>query len=298
MPVDKDLKRLVRARMAATQENYTTARAALVPLAPAPVGDDLRALDLRALVSKLADPATAGPAAATLKALSSDRLVPALVAGLKRPEWRVRRSCCRLLDDVDFTPDSLAALQGALDDPEPRVRRAALHTLSCQHCKPNGCALEVQPLFERMARDPSRRVRDAVLNPLGWQRHGPWAERLVEYMAVNDPSEQLREHARGILARKAFQRTADAERRRLPERLRRKTERHPFHWVALDGARLVAGSWSRAIAWDFNHWLRAGDVVAVSESGLRWYFVLPDGQVAAGRSARPADEALERTVPS
>jgi hypothetical protein len=278
MPVDKDLKRLVRARMAATKANYTTARAALMP---APVREDLRAPapvsdDLRALVSKLADPATAGTARATLQAQVPDRLVPALVAGLKSPEWRVRRSCCRLLDDLDFTPDSLAALQRALDDPEPRVRRAALHTLSCQHCKPSGCALDVRPLFERMARDPSRRVRGAVLNPLGWQRHGPWAERLVEDMAANDPSETLREHARGIRARKAFQRTADAERRRLPERLRRKTERHPFRWVALDGERLVAGSWSKAIAWDFRHWSLAGDVTAVSEHGLRWYFVLPD----------------------
>ena len=41
MPIDKDLKRLVRARMAATNENYTTARAALVPGVP---GADLRAL--------------------------------------------------------------------------------------------------------------------------------------------------------------------------------------------------------------------------------------------------------------
>src|SRR5262249_62255013 len=121
------------------------------------------------------------------------------------------RASCRLLEDMAFTPASLAALQRALDDPEPRVRRSALHTLSCQHCKPSGCALEVQPLFERMARDPSRRVRDAVLNPLGWQRHGFWAERLVEDMAVNDPSEQLRGHARGILARKAFPPDAAAE---------------------------------------------------------------------------------------
>src|SRR5579859_7907536 len=130
MPVDKDLKRLVRARMAATTENYTTARAALVPA--------VARVDLRALVLKLANPATAAPAAETLKAQRPERLVGALVAGLKSPEWRVRRSCCRLLDDVDFTPESLAALQRALDDPEPRVRRAALHTLSCQHCKPSG----------------------------------------------------------------------------------------------------------------------------------------------------------------
>ena len=253
---------------AVCQRSPVTARAAWVPALPS--------VDLRAPVSKLGDPATAGPAAATLKAQQPERLVPALVVGLESPRWRVRRSCCRLLDDVDFTPESLAALQRALDDPEPRVRRSALHTLSCQHCKPSGCALEVQPLFERMARDTSRRVRDAVLNPLGWQRHGPWAERLVEYLAVNDPSEQLREHARGILAGKAFERAADAERRRLRERLRLKTARHPFQWVALDGERLVAGSWSKAIGWDLRRWLWAGNATAVSESGLRWYFVLPN----------------------
>jgi hypothetical protein len=268
MPIDKDLKRLVRARMAATNQNYTTARSALVAAVPG--------VDLRALVSRLADPVTAPVAAATLRTHPPELLVPALVAGLRSSEWRVRRSCCRLLDDVDFTPESLAALQRALDDPDPRVRRSALHTLSCQHCKPSGCAVQVQPLFQRMARDPNRRVRDAVLNPLGWQRHGAWAERLVEYMAVNDRSEKLRENARGILATKALERAADAERQRLPERLRRKTERHPFQWVALDGEQLVAGSWSSAIAWDLRRWLRAGDATAVSTRGLHWYFVFPD----------------------
>jgi hypothetical protein len=94
-------------------------------------------------------------------------------------------------------------------------------------------------------------------------------------MAINDPSEKLREHARGILAGKAFERAADAERRRLPERLRLKTERHPFQWVALDGERFVA-SRSKALNWELHHWLWVGNVTAVSESGLRWYFVLPD----------------------
>jgi len=233
-------------------------------------------VNLTILVSKLADPACAGPAAATLKAQLPEYLVPALVAGLDDPEWRVRRTCCRLLDDVDFTPESLVALQRALDDSDPRVRRSALHTLSCQHCKPSGCALEVQPLFERMANDPSHRVREAVLNPLGYQRHGPWADRLVENLAANDPSNKLREKARGILEMKALECAADTERRQLPDRLRRKTDRHPFQWVALDGERLVAGSWSKAIAWDFRHWLWAGNVAAVSDSGLRWYFVRPD----------------------
>jgi len=268
MPIDKDFKRLVRARMAATGETYTAARAALSPMTTR--------LDIQALLSRLADSASAASAASLLTTQLPERLVPALVAGLNSPEWRVRRSCCRVLDDLDFTPQSLTALQRALDDPEPRVRRSALHTLSCQHCKPSGCALEIQPLFERMARDPSRKVRDAVLSPLGWQRHGLWAERLVEYMAVNDPSETLRQHARGILAAKAFERAADAERRRLPDRLRLKTERHPLRWVALDGDQLVAGSWPKAIGWDLRYWLEAGDPTALSPRGLRWYFVLPE----------------------
>jgi hypothetical protein len=268
MPIDKDLKRLVRARMAATRENYTTARAALVPPVPR--------TDLSVLVSQLADPATARLAEEALEAQPPERLVPALVTGLASPEWRVRRTCCRLLDDLDFTPESLAALQRALEDPNPRVRRAALHTLSCQHCKPSGCALDVRPLFERMVRDPSRKVRAAVVGPLGWQHHGRWAERLVERVAAEDPSEWLRGVAQRALAGKALERAADHERRRLPERLRLKTERHPLKWVALDGERLVAGSWSTAISWDFRRWWLAGDATAVSERGLRWYFVLPD----------------------
>jgi HEAT repeats len=268
MPIDKDLKRLVRARMAAMSEKYTTARAALVRTDPAS--------DVRTLVAMLRDPATAPSAMATLKATPPQLLVPALVAGLQSPEWRVRRSCCRLLDDLDFTAESLAALQRALDDPDPRVRRSAVHTLSCQHCKPNGCAVDVEPLFERMARDRSRRVRDAIVNLLGWQRHGPWAERLVEHVALTDPSEKLRANARDILAEKALERDADAERRRLPEHLRRKTERHPLQWVALDGERLIAGSLSPALGWDLRRWRVAADATAVSARGLRWYFVLPD----------------------
>ena len=158
MPIDKDLKRLVRARMAATNENYTAARAALVPDPPTvvtPERIDLPSvdepLDLRALISQLADPDTGRPARATLRLVPPERLIPVLVEGLRSPEWRVRRDCCGLLDDLDFTPKSRAALQSALDDPDPRVRRSALHTLSCQHCKPNGCALVCWQLLHTAA---------------------------------------------------------------------------------------------------------------------------------------------------
>lgn len=282
MPIDKDLKRLVRARMAATNENYTTARAALVPDPPTVATVDrvdlpwVDPFDLRALISQLADPHTGRPARATLRLVPPERLIPVLVEGLRSPEWRVRRDCCGLLDDLDFTPESLGALRSALDDPDPRVRRSALHTLSCQHCKPNGCALDIQPLFERLAHDPSRRVRESVLNPLTYQRHGPWAERLVEHFAAHDPSSLIRERAGRVLTRRALERAADAERRRLPEKLLRKTDRHPFKWVALDRDQLVAGSKSKAISRDFHLWMRTGDATTVSQTGLRWFFVLPN----------------------
>lgn len=273
MPIDKDLKRLVRARMAATHENYT---AALAAVAPQP-----RALDLRPLIAQLADPATLENAYQELRRTDPELLIPALVGALRSGSWRIRRSCCRILDDLDFTPESLEALEGALDDPDPRVRRSAVHTLSCQDCKPNGCALDVRPLFERMVHDTSRTVRSSVLGPLSWQRHGPWAENLVRYMATNDPSAALRQEARATLAARAFERAADAERRRLPERLLAKTDRHPWDWVALDGQRLVAGSWSREIARDFRDWRRDAEVAKTSGRGLRWFFVRPDGDVEA-----------------
>ena len=64
MPIDKDLKRLVRACMAATNENYTTARAALVPDPPTVATVDPfdlppdNPIDLSTLISQLADPHT------------------------------------------------------------------------------------------------------------------------------------------------------------------------------------------------------------------------------------------------
>ena len=77
MPIDKDLKRLVRARMAATSVNYTTARAALVHATPSD--------QLGALVADLVDPARAQRAVATLRVQPANLLVPALIAGLESP---------------------------------------------------------------------------------------------------------------------------------------------------------------------------------------------------------------------
>ena len=80
----------------------------------------------------------------------------------------MRLSCALLLDDISLTGETIAALQRCLEDPHPNVRKAALHAVTCEHCKPDGCVLYVRPVYERMARDPDRLVRKSVISSLGW----------------------------------------------------------------------------------------------------------------------------------
>jgi hypothetical protein len=177
-----------------------------------------------------------------LRDLRDSMLRPAALSGMQDPNWRIRRTCCRLLDDLALTPESTAALERRLDDPHPLARRAALHTLSCKHCKPDGCALDVRPLLERMAADSSRLVRRGIVLGLGWAHDPdlePWVPDLVRRFAESDPSAQLREIARNILAQQEVKRRSNRERLRLPPELRARTERHRGEWVAIAGGRIV-----------------------------------------------------------
>ena len=234
MPRDKDFKRIVGRRMASTGEPYRAARAAMDP-EPSPQ---------RAGVSRwleaLGSPARALAAYAALEALPELRLRPVALSGLDHPNWRVRRSCCRLLDDLSLTPEAISALERRLADAHPLVRRSALHTLSCKHCKPDGCALDVGSLFERMASDPNRRVRAAVLHPLTWAyTDEPWAPGLLRRFAGHDPSGQLREVASRFIAALEARRRSNERRLLLPAELRVKTERHRGKWVAIAGGEIV-----------------------------------------------------------
>ena len=240
MPTNKDFKRLVRHRAAATGETYTAARAALVGGAtpPQPPTAPLPARPQR-WVELLSHPDHALGAFALLRALPEAQLRPLVVAASDHPDWRVRRHCCRLLDDLTLTDDSLAALRARLDDDHPKVRRAALHALICEGCKPDGCALDVRPLFERMIEDPSAGVRSTVVGPLSWRNDTDWARPLLERVAASDRSAELRTLAQHGLARITRRAETDAARRGLPEELRRKTERHQGKWVAVADGRII-----------------------------------------------------------
>lgn len=242
MPQDKDFKRLVRERMRATGENYTRARAVLAPTVLANV-----LTDPARWLRELGDRDTAHQAYERLQALPPSELVAAVLPGLTSENWRVRKQACALLDDVEFTDTGFAALTACLSDPVPDVRRSALHTLSCQHCKPEGCFVDVRGVFERMKDDPSADVRKNVLGPLSWweERHADWSIELIHYFAANDRSEKLRNAALRDIEQIEARRASDQQRQALPEPLRAKTERHPGRWVYIQDDRIVGVDFTR-----------------------------------------------------
>jgi hypothetical protein len=248
MPTDKDFKRLIRERMAATGERYTVARAALTPTATATTRP--LAERARAWIELLSHPEHNMRAFDQLKALPPDELQPLAIAGSRHTDAKIRRRSCRLLDDLALTRDTLAALEACMDDPDPLVRGAALHSLSCERCKPDGFCLDPRPLTERAAADPSAKVRRGVVMTLAWNpaHSDDWALGLATRF-LDDYSSEIRRYARLAVDRIEGQRRSDAERRQLPEPLRTKTERHPSKWVAIDGGRIVAvdppPSWRR-----------------------------------------------------
>ena len=87
----------------------------------------------------------------------------ALVEGLRDPNPAVRYNCVSLLDHVP-NAEALFAVVPLLDDPVPRVRRIAVHTLACIACKPTAEINLPSELLAKVAEmaesDPSEKVRN------------------------------------------------------------------------------------------------------------------------------------------
>ena len=95
-------------------------------------------------------------------------LVNGLLAGLESPRSRVRYLCADALDHL-ADERCAAPLERLLSDPVPRVRRAALHALSCDACKlaPLPKATDLFETLMRLSKsDPNARVRGAALEAL------------------------------------------------------------------------------------------------------------------------------------
>lgn len=101
----------------------------------------------------------------------------AVIVGLAHLNSMVRRECAGYLDHRG-TDACVSRLQFmALHDPVPNVRRIAVHSLSCQRCKP--CQLTgdiVGVLVQAALSDLNMRVRQEAVSGLCWQ---PSDERAI-----------------------------------------------------------------------------------------------------------------------
>jgi HEAT repeats len=134
--------------------------------------------ELQALVEQLgADDWRMALETETVLARAGQAGSDAVLWGLSHPNARVRRGCAGFMDHHG-TDACFAALQeAALHDPAPSVRRVAVHSASCQRCKP--CPLTgdlVGLLVQAALSDTNRRVRE---NAIWGLRHQPQDARAV-----------------------------------------------------------------------------------------------------------------------
>ncbi len=95
-------------------------------------------------------------------------LVDTLLAGLQHPEPRVRYNCALAMDHV-ADERCVEPLRVLLEDAVPRVRAAALHSLSCEACKLTPLPVPgdlIETLIATANTDPSIRVRRAAVGSL------------------------------------------------------------------------------------------------------------------------------------
>lgn len=93
----------------------------------------------------------------------------ALIAGLEHPNAKVRWWCLQLMDHL-ADESYLAPILSRLLDPVAKVRRHAIHALSCGACKPDRQPLKVQigaALRTVVATDPDEKVREEARQALG-----------------------------------------------------------------------------------------------------------------------------------
>ena len=155
-------------------------------------------LSAEQLVAALGDPHRCADALWRLIAFGPDAAGPAR-DGLGHPDPRVRVNCCKVLDHV-MGQDDLAAVIGALADPEPEVRWNALHALACDRCKSGECrpsaAAVLPPALALLIADPSPRVRAGACEVAGaWAHSRREAAEALRASACTDPSPAVRKKA-------------------------------------------------------------------------------------------------------
>ncbi len=130
------------------------------------------------LIEKFSDKAVRNQAAVGLigainandlrKVVLTDEARDALIHGLQHPNAKVRWWCLQYMDHL-ADESFIAHIIPMTKDPVGKVRRHAVHALTCDICKQDQCALEydLRPLLSEIAlNDPDVRVRNEAQGAL------------------------------------------------------------------------------------------------------------------------------------
>ena len=128
----------------------------------------------------------------------------ALLEAVSDPDPAVRFRACRLLDHHELDRSVATRMLAALQDQNKKVRHAALHTLVCEPCKPEGgeCfPIDVAGVtVEALRDDRSLRVRRAAAAAMMWQRPMQPRVRRAFHRVLRDESDpELRSKAERAL---------------------------------------------------------------------------------------------------
>ena len=126
-------------------------------------------------------------------------VTPIAQAGLKHENASVRYYCCSLLDHF-VIQEALGDLINMVDDPDPKVRVMALHTLACDRCKEGDCRpaeADVLPEALRiLSDDPNAHVRAMAIEVVGQYVHtNKTAEHALLEANKKDPNPTVRKKA-------------------------------------------------------------------------------------------------------
>ncbi len=154
--------------------------------------------------------------AATALARAGQAGIAAVLWGLSHPNTRVRRGCAGFLGH-HATDACFPQLQWmALHDPASKVRRVAVHSASCQQCKPSPLTGDLVGLLVQVAlEDPNRRVREKAIGGLGSQPRDARAVAALEQILRTETDAHLRSQAHYALKRQdpTYKARADAQTR-------------------------------------------------------------------------------------
>jgi hypothetical protein len=130
-------------------------------------------------------------------------LVEALLEGMRHASPKVRYDCAHALDHL-ADERCVEPVRLLLDDPVPRVRRMALHVLSCDACKMTPLQREedlVARVIDHALADPSINVRRHATTSLSNFCADPRASLALETLVAQETDPALLRQARWALRR-------------------------------------------------------------------------------------------------